>query len=151
MIDSIFATYRLCSSHTLLPLVKYKLTTLPEYKYKAIIICSMALHEHFDFEALLLPLLLEDKVNIIEKYLENAPDEQEKFVLYLDKMNHPNTTLGDYIYRYNVKVVHTDKLSRKQLYKLQIRLMKLYGINPELCPNVTNQKFLKNLRYLVYR
>lgn len=29
--------------------------------------------------------------------------------------------------------------------------MKLYNIDASLCPNITNQKYLKNLRYLVYR
>ncbi len=50
-----------------------------------------------------------------------------------------------------METVHIDKLSRKQLTKLQTRLMKLYNINPELCPNVTNIKYYKNLRYLVFR
>ncbi len=29
--------------------------------------------------------------------------------------------------------------------------MKLYNINPELCPNVTNIKYYKSIRHLVYR
>ena len=50
-----------------------------------------------------------------------------------------------------MSVVNTEKLSRKQLSKLGIRLMKLYGVDPELCPNITNEKYLKNLKYLMYR
>jgi hypothetical protein len=29
--------------------------------------------------------------------------------------------------------------------------MNTYKIDPELCPNVSNEKYFKNLRYLVYR
>lgn len=44
-----------------------------------------------------------------------------------------------------------DKLNRKNLTKFATRLIKTYAIDPTLCPNITNQKYFKNLRYLVYR
>ena len=63
------------------------------------------MHELFDFEEveliyqliikiknlvifwkILLPLLLEDKVNIVEKYLAKCPAQQKLFVSYIDKM-----------------------------------------------------------------
>lgn len=50
-----------------------------------------------------------------------------------------------------LKDVKSDKLSNKYLGKLLTRLIKTYEIDASLCPNITNQRFYKNLKYLVYR
>ena len=42
-------------------------------------------------------------------------------------------------------------MCKKQLFKLEARLMKLYNIDASFCPNITNQNYSKNLRYLVYK
>jgi hypothetical protein len=34
---------------------------------------------------------------------------------------------------------------------LAIRLIKAYQIDTSLCPNIINQKYQKNLKYLIYR
>jgi hypothetical protein len=53
--------------------------------------------------------------------------------------------------KYNVNNVKIDKLSKRHLSKLVARLIKTYQIDPSFCPNVTNQKYYKNLRYLVFK
>ena len=50
-----------------------------------------------------------------------------------------------------MKNIKVDKLSRRNLTKLASRLMKTYQINERFCPNITNQKYFKNIRYLVHR
>lgn len=52
---------------------------------------------------------------------------------------------------HSIKNVKVDKLKQKNLSKLAIRMIKMYSIDPNCCPNITNQKFFKNLRYLIYR
>lgn len=52
---------------------------------------------------------------------------------------------------HSIKNVNVDKLKQKNLSKLAIRMIKMYSIDPNFCPNITNQKFSKNLRYLIYR
>jgi len=50
-----------------------------------------------------------------------------------------------------VRNVKIEKLSKRHLSKLVTRLMKTYKIDAFNCPNVANQKYCKNLRYLVFR
>lgn len=97
MLDYICGPYKLVGDEAILPYLKHKLTLADESKDKAIIISSLMFHEHFDFEEILLPLLLENKINIIEKYLEKSPSMQVKFVQYLDTMNSPDALISFYI------------------------------------------------------
>jgi hypothetical protein len=50
-----------------------------------------------------------------------------------------------------VKIARIENFNRRYLVKLVTRLMKLYQIDAALCPNVSNQRYFKNLRYLLYR
>ena len=45
----------------------------------------------------------------------------------------------------------TDKLNVKNIGKLATRLLNTYGLSELYCPNVTYDKFFKNMRYLFYR
>ncbi len=51
----------------------------------------------------------------------------------------------------HVKDIRSDNLSNKYLGKLLTRLIKQYEIDASHCPNINNQRFFKNLRYLIYR
>lgn len=42
-------------------------------------------------------------------------------------------------------------MTNKYVAKLLTRLIKTYQIDASLCPNINNQRFYKNLKYLVYR
>ncbi|CAF0779065.1 unnamed protein product [Brachionus calyciflorus] len=138
------------NNEALLPYVKFRIKNL-DFKDKAILIGSLALHDHFKCEEIVLPLLFQDKLNIIDKYLINSPCQQKKFVQILDSMCDTNSTISSLIYEYGIKNVKLDKLNRKNLSKLAIRMVKMYSIDPTLCPNITNQKYFKNLRYLIFR
>ena len=39
----------------------------------------------------------------------------------------------------------------KQLHKLGVRLLKLFQMPDELCPNITTRQSLKGVRYLLYK
>lgn len=97
MLDYICGPYKLIGNEVVLPYLKHKLTLVDESKDKAVMIGSLMFHEHFDMEEILLPLLLENKINVIEKYLEKSPAMQVKFVQYLDEMNSPDALMSFYI------------------------------------------------------
>ena len=40
---------------------------------------------------------------------------------------------------------------KKTISKLAARLLKLYDIPTEVCPNIMNNKAIGNLRYLMYK
>jgi hypothetical protein len=50
-----------------------------------------------------------------------------------------------------LKDIKIDKLSRRVISKLETRLMSTYQIDASACPNVTSERYIKNLRYLVGR
>jgi hypothetical protein len=154
VLDFVCGPYKLADvdNSFLLDFLRYKLEAKLDFKDKALLISTLQFHEYFDLEQTLLPLLLQDKLNVLEKYLSNNKAAQVKFVGYLDKMCQKEVCLSDYLYRcQNVSGVRADNLNRRYLVKLVTRLMKLYQIDASSCPNVVNQRYFKNLRYLLYR
>lgn len=145
--------YKLDSDNLfLLELCKKKVNSFTEYKDKAIIVATLGFQDHFRIEDILLPLLLQDKLNILERYLLNSRSIQKEFLAYLDNMCHKDACIGDFIHRCEkIKTVRLEKLSRRNLSKLVTRLAKAYQIEAQVCPNVDNEKYLKNMRYLMYR
>ena len=54
-------------------------------------------------------------------------------------------------YERKVPDIRYNKLEYKPLNKLGVRLMKLYDIPPEQCPNISTRQSLRALRYLLYK
>ena len=97
LIDYICGLYQLdIDNQFLLDLAKARISTL-DFKDKAILIGTLRLHDSFDMEQITLPLLLQDKLNVLEKYLSNSTVTQTKFIEYLDKMCSKNVSLNDYL------------------------------------------------------
>ena len=47
--------------------------------------------------------------------------------------------------------INYSKLEYKPLNKLAVRLMKLYEIPDEMCPNITTRQSMRGLRYLLFK
>ena len=50
MIDYVFDSYEMSSCEMLLPYLQYKISGLKEAKDKAVLISTLMMHDHFDFE-----------------------------------------------------------------------------------------------------
>ncbi|CAD5121311.1 DgyrCDS9838 [Dimorphilus gyrociliatus] len=115
-------------------------------------ISSLKLHSHFDIMEVCLPLLCQDKINVVEKYCARNALQQEQFLKLLDRLCDPRinafcipTTLSF------SEVTKSDRLQCKSLIKLAIRLAKLFEIDINRCENILNSSKLKALGYLMYR
>ncbi|XP_060579875.1 exonuclease mut-7 homolog [Ruditapes philippinarum] len=123
-------------------------------KFKEAAHCAgkLGLQHHFDMSEIVLPLILQDKVNLLEVYVSGFPEHQEMLVRYLDHLCDRETDL-DLVQSSIPKVsgVKMDKFQRKPLSKLAVRLLKLYKIPQDMCPNISNVRGLGALRYLLHK
>ncbi|GCC18680.1 hypothetical protein chiPu_0018032 [Chiloscyllium punctatum] len=123
-----------------------------KYKEAALLSIKLDLQPEVDMEQVCIPLLLQDKVNLVEAYIADYPGLQCDLLQLLDSWCQLTVNIADIQRRYG-KLSHLrwNKLNRKALSKLVIRLMELYDINPELCPNVVNQRQVATIKYLLYK
>ncbi|KAK3087840.1 hypothetical protein FSP39_011359 [Pinctada imbricata] len=152
MYNLVLQTY--CLRH---PGNNYMLPVIQRYlskkKYKEAAVCAggLGLQDHFDIREIALPLVLQDKVNLIETYVQGNPVQQKLLVQLLDGMCDKNSKLDDFLSSVDVPNIKRDKLQRKTLSKLAARLMKLYDISSEHCPNINNARAYGALKYLLYK
>lgn len=118
LVDYLAEPYELTHDNDiLLPYLKIRLKKL-DYKETAILISSVMMHKHFDCEEvssiniiylyikknffaldkskILIPLLMEDKLNIVEKYLVASVEQQKMFIKLLDSMCSPQSSMLKY-------------------------------------------------------
>ena len=53
--------------------------------------------------------------------------------------------------KYKIDNLQVGKVNRKQISKLALRLLKTYQLPVECCPNLSKDRNLKNLRYLMFK
>ncbi|KAL5012574.1 hypothetical protein ScPMuIL_011125 [Solemya velum] len=126
---------------------------LQKKNYKEAAVCAgkLGLQDHFTLEEIVVPLLLQDKINLIEVYLCGNPELQKKTVQMLDHFCDRGTDMEKVIRSSGVANVKRDKLNWKPLSKLAIRLLKLYQVPQELCPNIMNARGVGAIRFLLHR
>lgn len=126
---------------------------LEKHKYKEAAVCGgkLGLQDHFSVEEMVLPLILQDKVNLIEAYLVGNHEQQRLAVQMLDRLCDRSINMASVISSSNVPNVKRDKMHWKPLSKLAARLMKLYDIPIDMCPNISNARGLGALKYLLYK
>lgn len=113
-------------------------------------ICSMILklnfQSKFTIQEIVIPLFLQDKIGIIEQFLDVSSEMQIEFLHILDGIVGGQIEINDLILSSNIKGVKGPK-SPKIIYKLGMRLMKKYNAT-EVCPYILRRHKLSSLRYL---
>ncbi|GFO49630.1 exonuclease mut-7 homolog isoform x1 [Plakobranchus ocellatus] len=117
----------------------------------SVIVGALGLQDHFSQNEIVIPLLLSDKVNLLESYVYSSPDQQVSLLSLLDHLCARNTDILSFAQNANVKNIKGQKLSKKILSKFAMRLMKLHGIPPENCPNITENRAMSAIRFLLYK
>ncbi|XP_073832105.1 exonuclease mut-7 homolog [Musca autumnalis] len=104
---------------------------------------------------LLLPLLLQDKINLAEEFLNVAKEQQLPTVQFLDSLLDRKKTVyencDEILKKYNYSDVKHNILSYRPMSKLVTRLAKKYNINPEYTPNLKYSKSCSYLHYLYHK
>ncbi|XP_033311571.1 exonuclease mut-7 homolog isoform X2 [Bombus bifarius] len=138
-----------------LPIIK---EVIKEKKYKeaAQYAVVLELQDYFaNPETLLLPLILQNKLIVVEDFLANYPHLQKVLVLYLDNLigpeNNMTAMLNDIIIKHNIPDVKMATTNTKPMTKLIARFIKVYNLPPELCSNLNKKRCEGGLQFLMYK
>ncbi|XP_008560536.1 exonuclease mut-7 homolog isoform X2 [Microplitis demolitor] len=138
-----------------LPLIQIMLNE-KKYKEVAQYATMLNLQQHFgDPESILLPLILQNKNTIVEDFLKNCPEIQKKMVIYLDNILIPKEkmqdTLNDFIESNNITDIKMCTLQSRAMTKLVTRLVKIFNLSPDICPNLHRKREEGTLQFFIYK
>ncbi|XP_059850424.1 exonuclease mut-7 homolog isoform X2 [Hypanus sabinus] len=138
-------------STSLLGLIK-DLCIKRKYKEAVLLSIKLNLQLQLDIEEMCIPLLLQDDMSLVEAYVDNYPELQKRLLQVLDSLCRSSDSTEN-IRRHDGKLsrLRCDKISYKVVSKLVFRLMKLYDLGTELCPNMVNWHCLDSLKYFLYK
>ncbi|NWU85561.1 MUT7 Exonuclease, partial [Onychorhynchus coronatus] len=123
-----------------------------DYKEAAILSIKLQLQPDQDVEKMCIPLLLQDKANVVEDYVKEYPELQSKLLQILDSWCEPGVNIRDVTRPYQgLSRYKPEKFNHRTLSKLVFRLLGRFHIDPALCPNVVNQRHVRTLNYLFYK
>ncbi|XP_048202818.1 LOW QUALITY PROTEIN: exonuclease mut-7 homolog [Perognathus longimembris pacificus] len=109
----------------------------------------LKLQPELDFEKMSIPLLLQDRVDLVKSYVANFPDLQRRLLDLMDSWCQPGFDIRDVARQY--PQLTTVRLSSRVLRRRVVRLQQQYRVAPALCPNVVKQQQLAALRWLCYK
>ncbi|XP_063570660.1 exonuclease mut-7 homolog isoform X3 [Pongo abelii] len=113
---------------------------------------TLKLQPELDVEKMSIPLLLQDKVALVERYVAGFPDLQRRLLALMDSWCQPGFDIKDVARQYpEVTSLSLEKLSPKVLSRQVLRLQERYGVAPALCPNAAIQRRLAALRHLCHK
>ncbi|XP_033222411.1 exonuclease mut-7 homolog isoform X2 [Belonocnema kinseyi] len=106
-------------------------------------------------EILLLPLILQNKVTVVEDFLANQPDIQKNLVQYLDNLLAPGKSiqiiLDKFITENNIPDVKMSTVQLRPMSKLVARLAKIYKLPVESCPYLNQKRGEGAMQFLIYK
>ncbi|XP_058300758.1 exonuclease mut-7 homolog isoform X6 [Hylobates moloch] len=113
---------------------------------------TLKLQPELDVEKMSIPLLLQDKVGLVERYVAGFPDLQRRLLALMDSWCQPGFDIRDVARQYpEVTSLRLEKLSPKVLSRQVLRLQERYGVAPAVCPNAAIQQRLAALRHLCHK
>ncbi|XP_068408804.1 exonuclease mut-7 homolog isoform X7 [Eschrichtius robustus] len=124
-----------------------------EGKFKEAIVLGtkLRLQADLDVEKMCIPLLLQDKADLVERYVDGFPDLQRRLLALMDSWCQPGFDIRVVARRYPQTTLRLERLSPRALGRQVLRLLEQHGLDPALCPNVVTQQRLAALRYLCYK
>lgn len=151
----IVKTYRISTiKDKILPIVK-DMVSKDNCKQASQIVISMELFEEIPVEDLVFPLILQDKPNLIDEYLNECPSQVKPLLIFLDKLLDKTISIREFVQQYihdnKISHVRYDKLHYKPLGKLVARLCNKFNIPIETCKNLSKNRTTGGLRYLIHQ
>ncbi|CAL8143621.1 unnamed protein product [Orchesella dallaii] len=157
-LEAIFDVFNLADPQRRMDFVPEIEKMCSENNFKEACLCAMylKLHNQFDIHAFLIPLLLQDRFNVVEEYIKDSRDIQVNIVKFLDSCfdygsSGVNSTLFAYVTERKIPGIKSEKLNPKPITKLVRRLITKFKIGNENCPNVGNRQRFGELRHLFSR
>ncbi|XP_061290281.1 exonuclease mut-7 homolog isoform X1 [Bos javanicus] len=124
-----------------------------EGKFKEAIVLGtkLQLQADLDVEKMCVPLLLQDKVDLAERYVDSLPHLQQRLLALMDSWCQPGFDIRVVARQYPQVTLRLERLSPRALGRHVLRLLEQYSLDPALCPNAVTQQRLAALRYLCYK
>ncbi|CAK1549944.1 unnamed protein product [Leptosia nina] len=138
----------------ILPLVK-DIMKNDDCKQASQIVSALELYDDIPIEDLIFPLILQDKINVIDEYLTDSPGQVRPLLEFLDSLLNKKCAIRDYVQKfledhkvYNIKY---EKIHHKPLGKLVARLCSKYNVPVDTCQNLSKNRTTGGLKYLIYQ
>jgi len=111
------------------------------------------IQREFSIFDLVVPALLQNKVDLVEVYLRNCKTMQDMFISTVDSWLEPEFDLISFLTERDIRSAQNIVLQPKYLGKMLTRLLKLFRRESaqNLCPNLCNAQALGFLRFILYR
>lgn len=142
----------LSSSHIFLDEIR-ELLNMKLYKEVGQIACDLQLYNEFTIEDFLIPLFLQDKLGILEDYLDKATSLRQPMIELLDSFLERDSSVRNlcdsHIVRYSLNDVKYEKLHKKPISKLVNRLLKKYRLSDSIAPNSRKHKEFGSLHFIL--
>lgn len=122
-----------------------------KYNECALLAGHLGLQDHFTIDEIAVPLILQNKLNLLETYLRGNSGQQMLVVQFLDRMCEKGYNINNLVSSMSVPDVKMSHLQKKSISKLATRLAKLYEIPNDLIPNIVTARGLGALRFLLYK
>uniref|UniRef100_A0A673V7Z1 Exonuclease 3'-5' domain containing 3 n=1 Tax=Suricata suricatta TaxID=37032 RepID=A0A673V7Z1_SURSU len=122
-----------------------------EGKFKEAVVLGsrLKLQPALDVDKMSTPLLLQDRVSLVERYVAGFPDLQRRLLALLDSWCRPGFDIGVVARQHpQVTSLRLESLSPRVLSRRVLSLRERLGLDPALCPNALCQQRLATLRYL---
>ncbi|XP_033633368.1 exonuclease mut-7 homolog [Asterias rubens] len=122
-----------------------------QYKEAGVCVHRLHLQHCFKIEEICLPLVFQDKISLVEKYVQGYPATQIELIQKLDSFCTKKSNLFQVIEELKIPGTKKEKLRPRNLSKLILRLAKLYKLDGALYPNTNFHKDLGAVKYLLYK
>lgn len=130
-----------------------EMLTVNKFKEVCQIAQELDLQQHFGIHDFLMPLVLQDKLSVVEAYLARTPPVATDLVIFLDSWLDHSRAFHSYYDLYQgeryVPEVNCTKLQRKTFKKLVKRYADLYQVPRQQTPNLIEMDSYGMLKTLI--
>ncbi|KAM6431112.1 exonuclease mut-7 homolog isoform 1-T1 [Liasis olivaceus] len=104
------------------------------------------------FKEMCVPLLLQNRMELVMAYVGGSPELQRSLLLLLDSWSVPGFRVKDLARQYQaLPGTWPEKINCRTMHKMAFRFLDKYNLDPALCPNILNQRYLGTLKYLLHK
>ncbi|CAL4078268.1 unnamed protein product [Meganyctiphanes norvegica] len=138
------------NGHNFLPQVRV-LVNEGRFKEACSLVTLLGLQGNFTTEELIVPLFLQDQLNLADDILASSPQHQREFLIFIDNIIGRKILLEELLDKYKIKDPKKIK-SNKSLCNIASKLLKRFdNIDSSICPNLTKRRATGGLRYIFYK
>ncbi|CAL4122126.1 unnamed protein product [Meganyctiphanes norvegica] len=120
-----------------------------QYKEACNLISTLKLHEHFEGDALVIPLFLKyNDMVVVENFINGSPKYQKEFITVLDSLFGQKGYYYLLVQEYNIENNNVLKTKPKAFSNLATKLLKKYKLNISCCPHILNKRMSGSLHFI---